>query len=100
MNRYKIKQSSPWLFVATLLLTIFTGIILLLILTKYQIIPKGHPLIFILCFTPIMILAFYFPKFIAVAEIEISFNDEGLQKKWLTQFVLHNKKDIKIKWSV
>ena len=44
--KYRIKQSSPWLYIATLLSVIFIGMAIIIILTSHHIIPKGQPLIF------------------------------------------------------
>ena len=96
---YKIKQSSPWLFVVTLLTVIFSGMAILIFLSSNQILPKGQPLIFILCFAPVMGLAFYLPRFTATADIEILIDDEGIKRKWLRQFILHNKQDDEFKWT-
>ena len=96
---YKIKQSSPWLFIVTLLTVIFSGMAILIILTSHQILPKGQPLIFILCFAPIVGLAFYLPRYTATADIEILIDNGGIKRKWLRQFILHNNEDNEYKWS-
>jgi hypothetical protein len=96
---YKIRQSSPWLFIATLLTVIFSGMALLIFLTIYEIRPKGQPLIFILCFAPIVGLAFYLPRYTATADIEIEFDNNGIKRKWLRQFILHNRKDDNFEWT-
>lgn len=96
---YKIKQSSPWLFIATLLTVIFSGMAILIILTSYQILPKGQPLIFILCFAPIGGLAFYLPRYTATADIEILIDNDGIKRKWLRHFILHSNEDNEYKWT-
>ena len=44
---------------------------------------------FILCFTPIMALAFYVPRYTATADIEISLDNLGIQRIW-SQVIFHN----------
>ena len=95
---YKIRQSSPWLFIATLLTVIFSGMAILIFLSSSQILPKGQPLIFILCFAPVIGLAFYLPRFTATADIEITIDSEGIKRRWVRQFILHNKQDDEFKW--
>ena len=94
---YKIRQSSPWLFIATLLTVIFSGMAILIFLSSSQILPKGQPLIFILCFAPVIGLAFYLPRFTATADIEITIDSEGIKRRWVRQFILHNKQDDEFK---
>lgn len=96
---YKIKQSSPWLFILTLLTVIFSGTAILVFLSTNQTLPKGQPLVFILCFAPVMGLAFYLPRFTATADIEILIDDNGIKRRWLRQFILHNKQDNEFKWT-
>jgi hypothetical protein len=96
---YKIKQSSPFLYVVTLLTVIFSGTAILLFLSSNHVLPKEQPLIFILCFAPIIGFAFYLPRFTATAEIEITIDDEGLKRKWLRQFIWHSKPDNEFKWA-
>ena len=90
---YKIKQTSLLLYILTFLTTLLLGTSLL------ALIPKGNFLIFIICFVPIFILAFYFPKFTSVAEIEITLDEFGIKKKWNRQFIFHNKKNKNIQWA-
>jgi len=97
---YKIRQSSPWLFIATLLTVIFSGMALLIFLTIYEILPKGQPFIFILCFASIVgLAAFYLPRYTATADIEIIIDNDGIKRKWLRQFILHNREDNEYKWT-
>lgn len=96
---YKIKQSSPWLFITTFLTVLFSGIAILIFLSSNHILPKGQPLVSVLCFAPVMGLAFYLPRFTATADIEILIDDNGIERRWLRQFILHNKRDNEIKWT-
>ena len=84
---YKIKQSSPWLFITTLLTVIFSGMTILVFLTSNQILPKGQTLLLILYVSPVIGLAFYLPRFIATADIEILIDEDGIKRKWLRQFI-------------
>lgn len=72
---------------------------ILIFLTTNQILPKGQPIAFVLMFAPIMGFAFYLPRHTATADIEITLDDEGIKRKWLRQFILHNKSDIGFKWN-
>ena len=96
---FKITQSSPWLFLLTFLTVIFSGVAILIFLSSNQILPKGQPLIFMLCFAPICGLAFYLPRFTATADIEITLNNSGIKRTWMRQFILQNKPDSEFKWS-
>ena len=71
---------------------------ILIFLSSSQILPKGQPLIFILCFAPVRGLAFYLPRFTATADIEITIDSEGIKRRWVRQFILHNKQDDEFKW--
>lgn len=70
---------------------------ILIFLSSSQILPKGQPLIFILCFAPVIGLAFYLPRFTATADIEITIDSEGIKRRWVRQFILHNKQDDEFK---
>lgn len=96
---YKIKQSSPWLYIATMLIVIFSGMAILIFLAIYQILPKGQPFIFILCFAPIIGLAFYLPRFTATADIEITIDNDGIKRRWMRKFIFHNNEDEEYKWT-
>lgn len=78
---------------------IFTGVAILIFLSKHQFIPKGQPITFILVFAPIIGLALYLPRFTATTDIEITLGDEGIKRRWLRQFILHNKSDVDFKWN-
>ena len=96
---YKIKQSSPWLFITTLLTVIFSGMTILVFLTSNQILPKGQTLLLIVYVSPVIGLAFYLPRFIATADIEILIDEDGIKRKWLRQFIFHSKQDDEFKWT-
>lgn len=96
---YKIKQSSPLFFIVTLLTIIFSGMAILIFLSSNQILPEGQPLIFILCFALIIGLAYYLSRFTATAEVKITIDNEGVKRRWVRQFVLHNKPDNDFKWA-
>ena len=98
MTTYRIKQSSPWLFITTLLGVIFAGMAILLFLSSHHFLPKGIT-VFVLTFIPIIGLAFYLPRFTATADIEINLDNLGFERKWIRQFIFHNKQDIQFQWS-
>lgn len=97
--KYRIKQTSPFNYILTFMLTFFIGMFILLKLSNQEIIPKGQPLIFVLFFAPIIILAFYLPKFTSVALIEIIIDETGITKRWLKQFLLRKKRNEVVKWN-
>ena len=99
MTTYKIKQSSPLLYLATMLTVIFLGMFILRLLASNHILPKGESLIFVLCFVPIIGLGFYLPKYTATADREITFDEVGIKLKWVRQFILHNKPDLEFSWT-
>lgn len=73
--------------------------IILIKLSNEEIIPKGQPLIFVLFFAPIILLAFYLPKYTSVALIEISIDENGITKRWLKQFPFRKKSNEVVKWN-
>jgi hypothetical protein len=72
---------------------------IIIFLTANHIIPKGQPLIFILCFAPVMGLAFFLPKYTATADIEIYLDNLGLTRIWIRQFIFHNKINDELQWN-
>jgi hypothetical protein len=99
MTTYKIKQSSPWLYIATILTVIFVGMAIVIFLAVNHVFPKGHPIFFILGFAPIFVLAFYLPRYTATADIQITLDDDGLKRSWLNQFFLHENLSDEFKWN-
>lgn len=99
MKKYKIKQTSPLLWVISLLLTIFIGGGIIIALAAYGIFPKGQLILFAITFIPIVIAAFYIPRYTSTVEIQIIIDENGIEKNWLNQFVFCNQPDLKIKWT-
>jgi hypothetical protein len=97
--KYRIKQTSPLLFILTLLTVIFVGMSILVWLSSHQIFNNGQPLFCILCFASIIGLAYYLPRVTSIAEIEITIENEGVKRQWLRQFIFHNKPDNDFKWT-
>lgn len=44
-------------------------------------------------------LAFYLPRFTATADIEITIDNDGIKRRWLRKFILHNNEDDEYKWT-
>lgn len=99
MTDFKIRQSSPWLTVATILIVIFVGMAIIITLSANHVFPDHQPLIFILGFPLIFGVTFYLPRYTATADIEILIGDEGLKRTWLRQFIFHHKKDDEFRWN-
>lgn len=96
---FKIKQSSPWLYGATLIMVIFFVTAVFLLLFHYSILPELHSLILFVIFAPVVWFAFYLTKFTAIADIEITIDNEGLKRKWLRQFLFHKREDDEFNWT-
>jgi hypothetical protein len=99
MKKYKIRQTSPLLWIISLLLTIFIGGGIIIAFAANGMFPKGQPILFAIIFIPIVVAAFYIPRFTATVEIEIIIDNNGIEKNWLKQFMFCNRPDIKIKWT-
>jgi len=99
MTTYSIRQTSPTLWVISLLLTIFTGMGIAIALAANGLLPKGQMWLSIVIIAPFFILAFKIPRYTATVDIEIIIDEYGLKKKWLRQFVFQNHPDIEIKWT-
>jgi len=97
MKSYIVKQTSPWLLVSMLLITISIGMGFLLLLKQQQVLSTGGFMIW-----PSIIgtfwISYYMSKHIATAETEITINQEGIRQIWLTQFLFSNKPDRDINW--
>jgi len=97
MKSYTIKQTSPWLLVSMLLITVSIGMGFLLLLKQQQVLSAGGFIIW-----PFIIgmfwISYYMSKHIATAETEIIIDEVGIRQTWLTQFLFSNKADRDIKW--
>jgi F0F1-type ATP synthase assembly protein I len=98
---YKIKQTSIFLWLVSLLGTIYSSILLIASLIKFGLIPspQGQPIYIIALVAPITFFAFKVPNHIASADIELTIDEDGLNKKWLKQFPFLDRPDIKIYWT-
>ena len=94
MSIYKIKLSSPWLFVITLLAVMFAGSAIMVAVEKQMAI--GRSVAILLPVVAIMFLSFYLAKLTSTAECEIILNDNGFERKWIRPFLLGKKADLKI----
>jgi hypothetical protein len=97
--RYKIKESSPWLFSVTMITVFFSSFALFILLDSFKIVPNLHDFVIIAYFASSIGFAYYLTRFTAVAEIELVIDEEGVNRKWLRQFIFHNKRDEIFRWS-
>jgi hypothetical protein len=97
---YNIKQTSVFLWIFSLLASIFAGIgLMILIIKTTGIIPKDQPIFIIAVVAPIIFFAFRIPRYTATVEIELSIDNEGIKKKWLKQFLFQSRPDRNINWT-
>ncbi|MDR3025740.1 hypothetical protein [Chryseobacterium sp.] len=96
---YNIKQTSVFLWVFSLLASIFVGAQLMILMTKMGLISKDQPVFIIVLVAPIIFFAFKVPRYIATVDIELIIDNEGLKKKWLKQFLFQNSPDRNISWT-
>lgn len=96
---YNIKQTSVFLWIFSLLTSIFIGAQLIILSTKMGLISKDQPIFIIILVAPIIFFSFKVPRFIATADIEVIIDNEGLKKKYLKQFLFQNKPNRNINWT-
>lgn len=96
---YEIKLSNPWLYIVTKMTTLFLGIGILLLLETQGLFPGSVKLVIILAIVIVYSAIFILPKFTSVAEIEMTISEEGIQRKWIKQFLFYNKADDEFQWS-
>ena len=95
---YNIKQTSVFLWIFLLLASLFAGTGLMILVTKTGLIPN-EPIFTIALVAPIIFFAFKVPRYTATVDIEITIDNEGLKKKWLSQFLFQKRPDINIQWT-
>src|SRR5690606_23707079 len=98
MKIYSIKQTSPWLSVTIMLITIFSGLGFLLILKDIEILPAAGGLPVFICIAGLFWISFKLTRRSGSAETEITINDEGIQQIWKSQYLFSNKPDRRINW--
>lgn len=79
--------------------TLFLGIGILLLLKTQGLFPESVKLVIILAIVIVYSAIFILPKFTSVAEIEMTITEEGIQRKWIKQFLFYKKADDEFKWS-
>lgn len=97
MNSYKIYVSSPLLFIATLIVGIFGGSILIYTI-KQALFSTIDELFTVVFAIGLIFLVFYLARRASRAEIEIQIDNDGLKHNWVKRFPLDNRKDFEIKW--
>ncbi len=96
---YNIKQTSVFLWILSLLASIFAGIGLMILITKTGLISKDQPIFIIALVAPIIFFAFKIPRYTATVDIELTIENDGLKMKWLRQFLFQNRPDRNITWT-
>lgn len=97
---YNIKQTSVFLWIFSLMASIFAGIgLMILIIKATGFIPKDQPIFIIALVAPIIFFAFKVPNFTAAVDIELTIDNEGIKKKWLRKFLFQNRPDSSIYWT-
>jgi hypothetical protein len=100
MTKYKVKQSSPLIYMLSwIFITVGLFLIFIFLGKNLNLIPKGKPIIFVLVSIAIVLFAFYISKIISTVDTVIILNDNGLEKKWMSQFLLSDRENVKINWS-
>ena len=99
MTTFNIRQTSTFLWIVSILATIFAGMGIFLVLVANGLIPKGQTWLAFVIILPIFFLAFKVPNYTATVDIELTIDEQGLKKKWLKQFIFSNKPDLDIKWT-
>ncbi len=97
-NTYRIKQSSPGIFVIALLAGIFAGGGGLIALGAYHIVTFQNDLFLIICFLPLCLLAFWLARKVSSAGIAIKMDETGLKLTWVKQFIFFREADDEFAW--
>lgn len=95
MKIYRIKQSSPIIFIITLIFLICSPIILF-----KDVINKNHDqknLVMIL-FIALFFGVYYLARFVSTAIIQIKMDEIGIKITWAKQFFLQKRSDFEIEW--
>src|SRR4030095_9967676 len=93
MKTYRIKASSWVMYILTLSLVIFLCVLVFVQLRAIVSLPLAVVSIIILVGG-----AFYLTRFTAVAITEWKMDENKIQLKWLSQFLLHKRPDLTIYW--
>ena len=99
MTKYKIKQTSSFLWIISMFAIIFAGIAIIIVLAVNGLFPAGQTWLVFVIIAPIFFLAFKVPPYTSTVDIELTIDEQGLKKKWLKQFIFSNNPDLDIKWS-
>lgn len=78
---YKIKQTSVFFWIFSLLASIFAGTgLMILIIKATGLIPKDQPIFIIALVAPIIFFAFKVPNYTATVDIELTIDNEGIKR--------------------
>lgn len=92
---YKIRQSSLGLFAIVLLIVgCISGLICLFLLRNIP----NQQLAYILSFAVLFGLLIYIPRLFSSTNTEITLTNNGLEQKWLRQFLFQRRQDLSIQW--
>jgi hypothetical protein len=99
MTTYTFKQTSPAIWIITLLITIFIGITTLIIIAVNKVFQTNSVVPVIITLVPFIILAFTLPRYTSTALMEISLSEAGIKKSCLKSYLFQQKpNDMEIAW--
>ena len=97
MNSYRIRQTSPFFWLISLLGIIFLGIGIMIVFAVNKVFPNALASIFVL--VPFIIVAFIVPSYTSTVETQITMDEMMIKIIWLKQFILQDKANIEIYWN-
>lgn len=87
MKTYKIKTTEWKIWIPTLMVTMFGGVIL-----SNELLPKSN-IFSIISVLFILLLAFFLQRFTSTALVEVTLTKNEISIRWLTQYIFHKYKD-------
>lgn len=87
MTTYRIKTTDWKIWIATLMVTVFGGVLLAI-----QFLPKGDT-ISIISVLFILLLAFFLQRFTSTALVEVTLTKSDISISWLSQYIFHKYPD-------
>jgi hypothetical protein len=93
MTTYKIKTTDWKIWIPTLMVTVFGGVLL-----AVKFLPKGDT-ISIISVVFILLLAFFLQRFTSTALVEVTLTKNDITIRWLSQYIFHHYPDRTILFS-
>jgi hypothetical protein len=95
MKTYRIKQSSPIIFIITLIFLICSPIIIFKdVLNEIHV----QKILMMILFIALIFGVHYLARFISTAIIQIKMDELGIKITWAKQFFLQKRSDFEIEW--